>query len=157
MMIGNIMYILLNGKFSDEDRLELKQEMQKIAPDIDVYESITKSQDFVEIVRASLQIDSLQRLLVDGIIFELIKESTLMLYRWVRSKKPTAELHLNIHCTIESKTTILAIPDKEEDIIRFFNGVNRELKGTGVSLFTSEKYRVIKIVSGKMIIEDFKP
>ncbi len=130
--------------------------MQKIDSDIDVHESITKSQDLVEIVRASLQVDSLPKLLVDGVIFEVIKESTLALYRWIKAKKPAAELHLNIRCTIESKTTILAIPDKEEDISKFFEGVDDELKKAGVSLFTSDKYRIIKMVSEKITIEDSK-
>ncbi len=150
------MQVLLNGRFSDEERSELGMVMQKIDSDIDVHESITKSQDLVEIVRASLQVDSLPKLLVDGVIFEVIKESTLALYRWIKAKKPAAELHLNIRCTIESKTTILAIPDKEEDISKFFEGVDDELKKAGVSLFTSDKYRIIKMVSEKITIEDSK-
>ncbi len=151
------MQVLLNGRFTDEERSELGTVMRKIDSNIDVHESITKSQDLVEIVRASLQVDSLPQLLVDGVIFEAIKESTLALYRWIKSKKPDAELHLNIRCTIESKTTILAIPEKEEDISKFFEGVDDELKESGASLFTSEKYRVIKMTSEKITIEDFKP
>ena len=95
------MEFLVNGKFTDEELIELQTELKD--RDIEVARSFTKSFNEAEIVRFIFRDLDAYKLLRDGTLFEILQWCATKAFKWVKNKKPDAKVDTRMELHFKDK------------------------------------------------------
>lgn len=147
--------VLLNGKFTDEERQEFVSLF--IDDGFETGEYITKGIDPNEIVRIIFHDFNAISFIRDFILGKVLETTIARTWGWVHTKKPEAEIQISFQLKIGDDKPVLNLsaPDDTNDLVAFSQNIDRLVtvefigslkKGEMISIGWDNTNKKIKIV-----------
>ena len=147
--------VLLNGKFTDEERQEFASLF--IDDGFEAGEYITKGIDPTEVVRIIFHDFNAVSFIRDFLLGKVLEATIAKTWGWVHTKKPEAEIQISFQLKIDDDKPVinLSVPDDANDLAAFSQDIDHLLtieftgslkKGEVISIGWDNANKKIKIV-----------